>query len=74
MSERFKADDLVCDVVAAAPATWAVFERHGMCESCRSEPPRKALSHFANNHVDGDVERLLGELQVAAEAAANANG
>lgn len=57
--------DLVCDVLSQYPATWPVFERHGMCEDCKASPPPVPVQHFVNKHCNGKIAEFLGEIHAA---------
>ncbi|MGI6456886.1 MAG: hypothetical protein ACOX5R_14875 [bacterium] len=57
-----RADDLVCNVITNHPEAFTVFERHGMCEDCKMDPPPVSISHFANKHCEGRIEDFLREL------------
>lgn len=57
-----QADDLVCDVFSKYPKAFDVFERHGMCDDCKSSPPPVPVTHFVSRHCDGRIEEFLQEL------------
>ncbi len=62
------AHDLVCDVLQKYPAAWAVFERHGMCEDCKTAPPPVPIQHFVDQHCNGNIFEFLQEIQHAIQS------
>ncbi len=61
----FQATDLVKDVLSTHAQAWAVFERHGICEDCRNDPPPVPIQHFVDTHCDGKIDEFLDELNTA---------
>lgn len=61
----YKAEDLVCDVLNETPTAFAVFERHGMCQDCKDNPPPVPIRHFAEKHCQGRIDEFLAELNQA---------
>lgn len=53
----------VRDLLTTHPNAFGVLASHGMCQSCRDNPPPVPLAHFARKHCDGDLENLIKQVK-----------
>ncbi len=56
-------DTTVRDLLTAYPAAFDVLASHGMCQSCKDDPPPVPIHHFAMKHCGGEVDRLIEEVK-----------
>ena len=55
----------VRELLTKHPGAFDVLASHGMCQSCKDNPPPVPLAHFAHKHCDGDLQNLINELEAA---------
>ncbi|MHC5111497.1 MAG: hypothetical protein ACYTHJ_16645 [Planctomycetota bacterium] len=53
----------VQDLLREHPRAFDILAGHGMCQSCRDDPPAVPLHHFAQKHCGGDLETLIAEIR-----------
>ena len=61
--EKIDGSTTVRDLLTAHPQAFDVLAGHGMCGSCKLDPPPVPLHHFAMKHCDGNLADLLTEIQ-----------
>ena len=56
----------VRDLLTTYPAAFDVMASHGMCQSCKDNPPPVPLviqpNHFAHKHCGGDLAGLIAQV------------
>jgi hypothetical protein len=52
----------VRDLLTEHPRAFDVLASHGMCQSCKDDPPPVPLEHFAKKHCNGDLDGLIGQV------------
>ncbi len=58
----------VRDLLTAHPGTFDVLASHGMCQSCKDNPPPVPLEHFASKHCGGDLTGLIKQVEATIHA------
>ncbi len=53
----------VRELLTAHPIAFDVLVTYGMCRDCKNNPPPVPLEHFAEKHCDGDLKKLIEQVQ-----------
>ena len=64
----------VQDLLLKHPEAFDVLQGHGMCASCKKDPPPVPLQHFATKHCNGDLPSLVKEIEAAIAESRPRNG
>lgn len=53
----------VRELLTAHPDVFDVLVSYGMCRGCKESPPPVPLGHFSQKHCNGDLEKLIEQVQ-----------
>ena len=65
MTMTLGGDTTVRELLTKHPNAFDVLASHGMCQSCKDNPPPVPLHHFAEKHCAGDLMGLIKQIEEA---------